>query len=145
MAGSAGRDFPRNHKGSRSEHVVFCARHRQSCAASEYHVGRGADFIDTGTSGKAAAQCEAVHCDRKRRRKAGACHELIHAAARRRQNCRRATVAASTRARGVNQEAPTMNSTRTSHVRWFLVFWLFILSAVSYLDRVNISIAGGSI
>ena len=34
---------------------------------------------------------------------------------------------------------------RTSHVRWFLVFWLFILSAVSYLDRVNISIAGGSI
>src|SRR6202166_3003577 len=34
---------------------------------------------------------------------------------------------------------------RTSHVRWFLVFWLFVLSAVSYLDRVNISIAGGSI
>lgn len=38
-----------------------------------------------------------------------------------------------------------MNSARTSHVRWFLVFWLFVLSAVSYLDRVNISIAGGSI
>ena len=38
-----------------------------------------------------------------------------------------------------------MNSPRTSHVRWLLVFWLFILSAVSYLDRVNISIAGGSI
>jgi MFS transporter, ACS family, glucarate transporter len=34
---------------------------------------------------------------------------------------------------------------RTSHVRQFLVFWLFILSAVSYLDRVNISIAGGAI
>jgi len=34
---------------------------------------------------------------------------------------------------------------RTSNVRWFLIFWLFILSAVSYLDRVNISIAGGSI
>ena len=33
----------------------------------------------------------------------------------------------------------------TSRVRWFLVFWLFVLSAVSYLDRVNISIAGGSI
>ncbi len=30
-------------------------------------------------------------------------------------------------------------------VRWFLVFWLFILSAVSYLDRVNFSIAGGAI
>ena len=39
-----------------------------------------------------------------------------------------------------------MTSTaRTSHVRWFLVIWLFVLSAVSYLDRVNISIAGGSI
>jgi hypothetical protein len=25
-----------------------------------------------------------------------------------------------------------------SRVRWFLVFWLFILSAVAYLDRVNI-------
>jgi len=38
-----------------------------------------------------------------------------------------------------------MPSTKTSRVRWFLVFWLFVLSAVSYLDRVNISIAGGSI
>src|SRR5271169_4776555 len=38
-----------------------------------------------------------------------------------------------------------MNGERTSNVRWFLIFWLFILSAVSYLDRVNISIAGGSI
>ena len=32
-----------------------------------------------------------------------------------------------------------------SFVRWLLVFWLFILSAVSYLDRVNISVAGSSI
>jgi MFS transporter, ACS family, glucarate transporter len=38
-----------------------------------------------------------------------------------------------------------MTAAGTSRVRWFLVFWLFILSAVSYLDRVNISIAGGSI
>src|SRR5439155_593227 len=29
--------------------------------------------------------------------------------------------------------------------RWFLVFWLFILSAVAFLDRVNISVAGASI
>jgi len=36
-------------------------------------------------------------------------------------------------------------SAKTTRVRWFLVFWLFVLSAVSYLDRVNISIAGGSI
>lgn len=30
-------------------------------------------------------------------------------------------------------------------MRWFLILWLFVLSAVSYLDRVNISIASGSI
>src|SRR5215467_13539451 len=38
-----------------------------------------------------------------------------------------------------------MPQAKTTHVRWFLVFWLFVLSAVSYLDRVNFSIAGGSI
>jgi MFS transporter, ACS family, glucarate transporter len=40
---------------------------------------------------------------------------------------------------------PAVTAERTTHVRWFLVFWLFVLSAVSYLDRVNISIASGSI
>src|SRR5215469_8424131 len=39
----------------------------------------------------------------------------------------------------------TMASVKATRVRWFLVFWLFVLSAVSYLDRVNLSIAGGSI
>ena len=34
---------------------------------------------------------------------------------------------------------------KTTHVRWLLVFWLFVLSAVSFLDRVNISIAGASL
>ncbi len=38
-----------------------------------------------------------------------------------------------------------MTQPGTSRVRWFLVFWLFVLSAVSYLDRVNISIAAGPI
>lgn len=38
-----------------------------------------------------------------------------------------------------------MTQSCTSHVRWFLVFWLFVLSAVAFLDRVNISIAGSSI
>jgi ACS family glucarate transporter-like MFS transporter len=33
----------------------------------------------------------------------------------------------------------------TTHVRWFLIFWLFVISAVAFLDRVNISIAGSSI
>lgn len=32
-----------------------------------------------------------------------------------------------------------------SRVRWFLAGWIFVLSAVSYLDRVNISIAASSI
>lgn len=38
-----------------------------------------------------------------------------------------------------------MTATKSSHVRWFLIFWLFALSAVSFLDRVNISIASNSI
>jgi ACS family glucarate transporter-like MFS transporter len=38
-----------------------------------------------------------------------------------------------------------MTESRTSQVRWFLIFWLFVLSAVAFLDRVNISIAGSSI
>jgi MFS transporter, ACS family, glucarate transporter len=38
-----------------------------------------------------------------------------------------------------------VNGARTSHIRWFLVGWLFILSAISFLDRVNISVAGRSI
>lgn len=37
-----------------------------------------------------------------------------------------------------------MIRSNTSRVRWFLIFWLFILSAVAFLDRVNISIAGSS-
>lgn len=46
---------------------------------------------------------------------------------------------------GATTSAATTSAAGSSNVRWFLVFWLFILSAVSYLDRVNISIAGGSI
>jgi ACS family glucarate transporter-like MFS transporter len=32
-----------------------------------------------------------------------------------------------------------------SRVRWWLVAWLFVLSAVAFLDRVNISIAGSAV
>jgi len=35
-----------------------------------------------------------------------------------------------------------MSARPTTHIRWLLVFWLFVLSAVSFLDRVNISVAG---
>jgi MFS transporter, ACS family, glucarate transporter len=38
-----------------------------------------------------------------------------------------------------------MRQQEPSRVRWFLIFWLFILSSVAFLDRVNISIAGGAI
>ena len=34
---------------------------------------------------------------------------------------------------------------RSGNVRWFLISWLFVLSAVAFLDRVNISIAGSSL
>jgi MFS transporter, ACS family, glucarate transporter len=35
-----------------------------------------------------------------------------------------------------------IGSKPSGRVRWFLVFWLFVLGAISYLDRVNISVAG---
>ena len=35
-----------------------------------------------------------------------------------------------------------MSAAKTSQIRWLLIFWLFVLSAVAYLDRVNISVAG---
>jgi MFS transporter, ACS family, glucarate transporter len=33
----------------------------------------------------------------------------------------------------------------STRIRWILIFWIFTISAVAYLDRVNISIAGRSI
>lgn len=38
-----------------------------------------------------------------------------------------------------------MKAEQRSRMRWFLVFWIFVLSAVAFLDRVNISIAGSTI
>ncbi len=38
-----------------------------------------------------------------------------------------------------------MQQTSQGYVRWVLVAWMFVLSAIAYLDRVNISIAGGSL
>jgi MFS transporter, ACS family, glucarate transporter len=38
-----------------------------------------------------------------------------------------------------------MSGNGASRVRWLLVFWLFVLSGISYLDRVNIAIAGSSL
>src|SRR5581483_8864986 len=41
--------------------------------------------------------------------------------------------------------SPKLPLQTTSRVRFLLVFWLFVLSSVAFLDRVNISIAGSSI
>jgi ACS family glucarate transporter-like MFS transporter len=38
-----------------------------------------------------------------------------------------------------------MIDSRRSRIRWILIGWIFLLSAVGYLDRVNLSIAGGAI
>jgi MFS transporter, ACS family, glucarate transporter len=38
-----------------------------------------------------------------------------------------------------------MKEKPATRVRWFLIGWLFVLSAVAFLDRVNLSIAGGSL
>ena len=38
-----------------------------------------------------------------------------------------------------------MTFARSSHVRWILIFWIFLLSSVAFLDRVNISVAAGPI
>jgi ACS family glucarate transporter-like MFS transporter len=41
--------------------------------------------------------------------------------------------------------APAPNPRPATNVRWFLIGWIFLLGAIAFLDRVNISIAGPSI
>jgi MFS transporter, ACS family, glucarate transporter len=38
-----------------------------------------------------------------------------------------------------------MTQQRPSRIRWILITWMFVVSAIAYLDRVNISIAGQAI
>jgi ACS family glucarate transporter-like MFS transporter len=38
-----------------------------------------------------------------------------------------------------------MNQQRRTRIRWVLILWMFVVSAIAYLDRVNISIAGRAI
>ena len=40
---------------------------------------------------------------------------------------------------------PEITDQRLTRVRWLLIFWLFLLSCVAFLDRVNMSIAGSSV
>jgi MFS transporter, ACS family, glucarate transporter len=43
------------------------------------------------------------------------------------------------------QRESVLAGSSTSRVRWLLISWLFVLSVVAFLDRVNISIAGSSL
>jgi len=45
----------------------------------------------------------------------------------------------------IRQSPIEITPPRTTQVRWLLVLWIFVLSAIAFLDRVNISIAGPSI
>jgi ACS family glucarate transporter-like MFS transporter len=38
-----------------------------------------------------------------------------------------------------------MSTPQNSRIRWLLIWWMFLVSAIAYLDRVNISIAGQAI
>lgn len=42
-------------------------------------------------------------------------------------------------------KANSVSNSSNTRIRWLLIFWIFIISAIAYLDRVNISIAGPSI
>jgi ACS family glucarate transporter-like MFS transporter len=44
-----------------------------------------------------------------------------------------------------DRERVAVSEASVTRVRWFLVFGLFFLSAVAYIDRINIAIAGNSI
>lgn len=45
----------------------------------------------------------------------------------------------------MSQTTHLISPQRSTNVRWLLIFLLFVISAVAYLDRVNISIAGQAI
>ena len=43
------------------------------------------------------------------------------------------------------KEVKTTTMLIKGHLRWTLIFWMFLMSSIAYLDRVNISIAGSAI
>lgn len=44
-----------------------------------------------------------------------------------------------------NSESKHVPNFLTTRIRWVLIFWIFVVSAIAYLDRVNISITGQAI
>lgn len=43
------------------------------------------------------------------------------------------------------EESETVKNLFDGRLRWLLIFWMFLISAIAYLDRVNVSIAGQAI
>lgn len=41
--------------------------------------------------------------------------------------------------------AGSANAGRATKIPWFLIFWIFLISAVAYIDRINLSIPGQAI
>lgn len=48
-------------------------------------------------------------------------------------------------ARNSIEESVTVKNLFDGRLRWLLIFWMFLMSAIAYLDRVNVSIAGQAI
>src|SRR6202165_369738 len=101
MAVTAGTDLGRDHEGSRRKHVFLYSRHREPRAAYADHMGCCPNFTDAEGSFDVSAQFEAVYRNGWRGRAAWSGDKLVYAAAWRRQNCCRATIAHSAGARSV--------------------------------------------
>src|SRR5271168_3612434 len=136
MVETAGHDLEADNKSGRSEYGLLCAGRCQPRSVDADQLGSAAYRAHAAAGFRSVAQIKALHRagqDGNRTR-----NELVHAAAGGRQNHCRSTCADFSRPRRMIAE-------RSSNVRWFLVCGLFVLSAVAFLDRVNISIAGSSI
>ncbi len=46
---------------------------------------------------------------------------------------------------GISRGGETTAMLFKDNLRWVLIFWMFLMSSIAYLDRVNVSIAGGVI
>src|SRR5262249_6195853 len=160
MVASPRCDFRGNYARSRRNDVLPRAGCRKPRAAHEYFLGPAQDFAGGARRFEGLARRPTIHRDRRIGKWAG--YEFFHAQGGGKKNNRRATgrnvqVAPGLRPApaghfsdvwkrsSLSWTAQNPVPTRTSSVRWGLIFWLFVLSAVAYLDRVNLSIAGAKL
>src|SRR5260370_2061157 len=136
MVASPGLRIECSHQDSRRQHRLQRPRYCQPRAAYGDQLGSAPHPSQRAGCLEAIAQRQTFHRARKVWRRPG--HELIHAAAWGGENHRGPFGPAFAR-------AFCMREKPASRVRWFLIGWLFVLSAVAFLDRVNLSIAGGSL